>query len=65
MKTTSIPFLRVASNVCRAIARQKLQQKFIAYGIASRDEAKYTSEYYPAEDVLRELDDLLAQAKSK
>ncbi len=46
------------------IARRRLQQEFIARGIASRDEAKRINEYYPAEDVLRELDDLLALAKS-
>lgn len=47
------------------IARRRLQQEFIARGIASRDEAKRINEYYPAEDVLRELDDLLALAKSR
>lgn len=47
------------------IARRRLQQEFIARGIASRDEAKRTNEYYPAEDVLRELDDLLALVKSR
>lgn len=47
------------------IARRRLQQEFIARGIASRDEAKRINEYYPAEDVLRELDDLLALDKSR
>jgi predicted transcriptional regulator len=47
------------------IARRRLQQEFIARGIASRDEAKRTGEYYPAEDVLIELDGLLAEAKNK
>lgn len=47
------------------IARRRLQQEFIARGIASRDEAKRINEYYPAENVLRELDDLLALAKSR
>ena len=47
------------------IARRKLQQEFLARGIASRDEAKRTGEYYPAEDVLAELDGLLAKAKRK
>lgn len=47
------------------IARRRLQQEFIARGIASRDEAKRINEYYPAEDVLRELDDLLAPVKSR
>ena len=47
------------------IARRKLQQEFLARGIASRDEAKRTGKYYPAEDVLAELDGLLAKAKNK
>lgn len=47
------------------IARRKLQQEFLARGIASRDETKRTGEYYPAEDVLAELDGLLAKAKKK
>lgn len=47
------------------IARRRLQQEFLARGIASRDEAKRTGEYYPAEDVLAELDGLLAEAKNK
>lgn len=47
------------------IARRQLQQEFIARGLASRDEARCTGEYYPAEKVLQELDDLLAHAKKK
>jgi predicted transcriptional regulator len=47
------------------IARRRLQQEFLARGIASRDEAKRTGEYYPAEDVLAELDCLLDKAKNK
>jgi predicted transcriptional regulator len=46
------------------IRRRKLQQEFIARGLASRDEARQTEEYFPAEDVLRELDEMLA-AKSR
>jgi predicted transcriptional regulator len=47
------------------IARRRMQQEFIARGIASRDEARQTGEYYPAEDVLLELDGLLEQARNK
>jgi predicted transcriptional regulator len=46
------------------IRRRKLQQEFIARGLASRDEARQTGEYFPAEDVLRELDEMVA-AQSK
>ena len=47
------------------IARRQLQQEFIARGLASRDEAQRTGEYYPAEDVLHELDTMLARTKKK
>ena len=41
------------------IERRKHQRDFIARGLASRDEAKRTGEYYSAESVLVELDDIL------
>lgn len=47
------------------IARRQLQQEFIARGLASRDEARRTGEYYPAEEVLQELDGMLVPAKQK
>lgn len=47
------------------IARRQLQQEFVARGLASRNEARHTGEYYPAEDVLHGLDDMLARAKKK
>lgn len=42
---------------------RRAQQAFIARGLASRDDAKQSGEYFAAEDVLRDLDDLLAQAR--
>ncbi|MDD4963107.1 MAG: hypothetical protein PHI11_04205 [Gallionella sp.] len=36
------------------------QTDFITRALLARDEAKATDEYYSAEQVLRELDDLLA-----
>ena len=42
------------------IERRKHQRDFIARGLASRDEAKRTGEYYSAESVLAELDDILS-----
>ncbi len=47
------------------IEHRRMQQEFIARGLASRDEARRTGEYFDAEDVLGELDDLLAQAEAK
>ncbi|MEO7496079.1 MAG: YlcI/YnfO family protein [Massilia sp.] len=41
------------------IERRVTQRDFIARGLASRDEAKHTGEYYDADDVLAELDTLL------
>jgi hypothetical protein len=47
------------------IARRRLQSEFIARGLAARDEARLSDEYVSADDVLRELDDMLAaQAKA-
>ncbi len=47
------------------IEHRRMQREFIARGLASRDEARRTGEYFDAEDVLGELDDLLAQAEAK
>lgn len=47
------------------IELRKMQAEFIARGLASRAEAKQTGEYYPADDVLGSLDDLLTQAEAK
>jgi len=44
---------------------RRAQQAFIARGLAARDEAKNTNEYFPAEDVLRELDEMHARAQAK
>lgn len=47
------------------IQQRLTQQAFIARGLASRDEAKQTNEYYSDEQVLGELQDMLTQAKCK
>lgn len=47
------------------IERRRAQQEFIARGLASRDEARRSGEYFAAEDVLHELDDMRAQAQTK
>ena len=44
------------------IKQRQLQHEFIARGMASRDEARRTGEYYSADEVLGELDDMLTQA---
>lgn len=47
------------------IRRRRLQREFISRGLVSRDEARRTGEYFTAEDVLRDLDDMLARAEAK
>jgi len=47
------------------IKRRQVQQEFIARGLASRDEARKTGEYYKSDDVLHELDNMLSHAESK
>ena len=48
-----------------SIQSRRVQQEFIARGLISRDEAKRTSEYFSAEDVLTEMDDMLSQAVAR
>lgn len=47
------------------IQQRLAQQAFIARGLASRDEASKTGEYYAADNVLGELKSMLADAKTK
>lgn len=47
------------------IDRRRFKQEFIARGSASREQARLSGEYIPAEDVQRELEDMLAQAEAK
>ena len=47
------------------VKRRQLQNEFIARGLASRDKAKQTGEYYDAADVLAGLDSMLSSAEEK
>lgn len=47
------------------IERRRFQQEFVARGLASREQARLIGEYYPAEDVQRELEAMLTQAETK
>jgi predicted transcriptional regulator len=47
------------------IERRRVQQEFIARGLAARDEARQTGEYFADDEVLREMDDLLSHAEAK
>ena len=48
-----------------SIQSRRVQKEFIARGLTSRDEAKRTGEYFAAEDVLVEMQDMLSQAQAK
>ncbi|MGS0741577.1 YlcI/YnfO family protein [Glaciimonas sp. GG7] len=47
------------------IEHRQVQQAFHTRGIAARDEAALNGEYFAAEDVLQELDDMLSNAQAK
>lgn len=55
----------VEEAVRRNVALRRTQQEFIARGLASLDEAKKTGIYFSADEVLQELDDMLAAARQK
>ena len=55
----------VEQSIPASIERRRAQQAFIARGLASRNEARRTGEYFAAEDVLRELDDMRTEAEAK
>lgn len=48
-----------------SIQSRRVQKEFIARGLTSRDEAKRSGEYFSAEDVLVEMQDMLSQARAK
>lgn len=48
-----------------SIRARQAQQEFIARGLASRDEAQRTGEYFSAEEVLNDMEAMLTQAKAK
>lgn len=47
------------------ILQRKAQQEFIARGLASREEAKRTGEYFSADEVFGELQSTLLSAEAK
>ena len=55
----------VEDSLRRNVAFRRTQQEFIARGLASRDEAKKTGVYFSSEEVLAELDTIIANAKKK
>lgn len=55
----------VEQSIRDSILRRRVHQEFIARGLAARDEAKFTGEYFTAEEVLHELSDMLNNAEAK
>lgn len=55
----------VEQSIRANIQQRRVRQEFIARGLASRNEARLTGEYFPAEDVLLELEDMLTNAEAK
>jgi len=55
----------VEDSLRRNVAFRRTQQEFIARGLASRDEAKRTGEYFSSEEVFAELDTIISSAKNK
>ncbi|MDO8292559.1 MAG: YlcI/YnfO family protein [Gallionella sp.] len=49
----------------RNVELRRVQQEFIARGLASRDAAKKSDVYFSAGEVLQELDDILAGTRKK
>jgi predicted transcriptional regulator len=47
------------------IDRRRAQKEFIERGLASRDAAKLSGEYYSADDVLKELDEILIDVEAQ
>ncbi len=55
----------VIQSLRTGIQYRQMKKEFIARGFASREEARQTGEYFDAEDVLNELDDMLSKAKAE
>lgn len=55
----------VEQSLRAQIARRQAQREFVARGLASRDEARRSGEYFTADDVLSELDASLEEAEAK
>ena len=55
----------VEESIRAGVERRQLQAEFLARGLAARDEAKRTGEYYTPEEVRDELDRMLAEAGAK
>lgn len=55
----------VEQSLRLSIDYRRAQQAFITRGLAARDEAQRSGEYFSADQVLRELDEMHAKAQAK
>ncbi|ADE13195.1 YlcI/YnfO family protein [Sideroxydans lithotrophicus] len=55
----------VEDSLRRNVTMRRNQQEFIARGLASGDAARKSGVYISPDEVLQELDDMLAKAKAK
>ena len=55
----------VEDAVRRNVELRRSQQEFIARGLTSRDAAKKSGVYFPSDEVMQELDEILVKAKKK
>jgi hypothetical protein len=55
----------VEDSVREGIERRRLRSEFVARGLASRDEAKHSGEYFSADQVQSELDGMLEEAEAR
>ena len=55
----------VEDSVREGIERRRLRSEFLARGLASRDEAKHSGEYFSADQVQSELDGMLKEAETR
>lgn len=55
----------VEQAVRNNVVRRQAQQAFIARGLAGRNEARSTGEYFSSDSVLQGLDEMFAQAESR
>lgn len=55
----------VEDSLRRNVEFRRTQQEFIARGLASRDAAKKSGVYFSSEEVLAELDAIIAGTKKK
>jgi predicted transcriptional regulator len=55
----------VEDSVREGIERRRLRSEFVARGLASRDEAKHSGEYFSADQVQSELEGMLKEAEAR